>query len=68
MKRMLTWTIVMLAGLGLIGIYPLLPEVNGVFPALLIPVAYLVALIGAAGLYIAWTWRKERALRRRAGR
>ncbi|MDF0601404.1 hypothetical protein P1J78_11730 [Psychromarinibacter sp. C21-152] len=63
MKRMTTWTVVLLIGVAVIAVYPWIPRgatpaETGFFPDWLIPLGYFIAGAGAAGLYLAWTWKR----------
>lgn len=64
MKSMKLWTAVLLAGMAMLVVYPYLPQSaqplnTGVFPELLLPIAYAIAGIGATGLFLAWVWKRE---------
>ncbi len=63
MKSMTLWTIVLLAGLAILVAYPFIPvgaegAGSGFFPEWLVPAGYFIAALGAAGLFLAWVWKR----------
>lgn len=63
MTRMMTWTLVLLAGIGMVAAVPLIPETaaafgSGFFPEWLIPAGFVVASLGATGMLAAWMWKR----------